>query len=62
MVGRDRPQQSLHIFKKLIEEDDKLSMLSPPLPEVDIDDPVKLLQEHFYSMDWYKKAQGPPYV
>ena len=62
MVGKDRPQQSLHVIKKLIEKDEELSMLSPPLPKVDKDDPVKLLQDTLWNTDWYEKAQGPPYV
>ena len=63
MVGRDRPQQSLHIFKKFIEKDEELSMVSPPLPLMEnFDDPKKLLDSLESSLDWYETAQSPPYV
>ena len=65
MVGRGRPQQSLHMFKKFIEKDEELSMLSPPLPAVNAspeDDPKKFLKDFFKNFDWYETAQGPPYV
>jgi hypothetical protein len=62
MVGRDRPQQSLHMFKKFLEKDDELSLLSPPLPSMEnLDDPEKFL-DFLGNFDWYETAQGPPYV
>ena len=61
MVGRDRPQQSLHMFKKFIEKDEELSMLSPPLPLVEnFNDPMEIILNS--TLDWYKTAQSPPFV
>ena len=61
LVGQDRPQQSLHMFKKFIKKDEELSMLSPPLPFIEnFDDPMESILNS--TLDWYKTAQSPPFV